>query len=62
MLYLKLYTSILTELNTNNVNFILIDRQKLGPLKMYTYVTVKFIFVEIEPSSTNIKNAPCTHM
>ena len=54
MLYLKLY--ILTELIANDVQFISVDKQKLDHSKEYG--TVKSIFVEIQPNSTNIKNAP----
>ena len=52
--YSKLY--ILTELSSNDVKFIPVDRQKLDLSKnIYTYGTVNSIFVEIQPDSTNIK-------
>ena len=50
----KLY--ILTELNTNDVKLISIDRQMLEK-KMFTYGTVNSIFKEIQSYSTNIKIA-----
>ena len=57
MPYSKLY--ILTELSTNDVKFISVDRQKLYLSKyIYTYGTVNSIFVQIQPDSTNIKNDP----
>ena len=34
------------------------DRQKLDLSKYITYGTVNYIFVEIQPDSTNIKNDP----
>ena len=50
---------ILTELSANDVKFISVDRQKLDLSKyIYTNGTVKSIFVEIQPDSTNIKNDP----
>ena len=54
--YSKLY--ILTELSTNDVKFILSDRQELDLSNIYSYGTVSSIFVEIQPDSTNIKNDP----
>ena len=56
MPYSKLY--ILTELSANDVKFISVDRQKLNLSKYITYGTVNYIFVEIQPDSTNIKNDP----
>ena len=56
MPYSKLY--ILTKLSVNDVKFRSIDRQKLDLSKYITYGTVNFIFVEIQPDSTNIKNDP----
>ena len=56
MPYSQLY--ILTELSTNDVKFISVDRQKLDLsiyMYIYTYATVNSIFVEIQPDSTNIK-------
>ena len=55
--YSKLY--ILTELSSNDVKFIPVDRHKLDLSKyIYNYGTVNSIFVEIQPNSTNIKNDP----
>ena len=56
MHYSKIY--ILTELSANDVKFISVDRQKLDLSKYVSYGTVKSIFVEIQPDSTNIKNDP----
>ena len=51
--------SILTELNAKDANVISIYRQKPDFSKVVnTYGTVNSIFVEIQPSSANIKNAP----
>ena len=58
MPYSKLY--ILTQLSTNDLKFISVDRQKLD-LSKYIYIylcAVNSIFVEIQPDSTNIKNDP----
>ena len=52
----KLY--ILTKLKANDVKFIPSDREKLDLLEDYTHGTVNSIFVEIQPNSMNIKNAP----
>ena len=49
------YIHILTDLNANDVYFISIDRHKIYQT---TYGTVSFIFVEIQPSSMNIKKCP----
>ena len=54
--YSKLY--ILGELSANDVKFISSDRQELDLSKYISYGTVKSIFVEIQPDSTNIKNDP----
>ena len=56
MPYSKLY--ILTELSANDVNFILVNRQKLDHSKYIYLCTVTSIFVEIQPNSTNIENNP----
>ena len=53
MSYSNLY--ILTQLSTNDVKFISVDRQKLDLLNIFTYGTVNSIFVEIQTNSTNIK-------
>ena len=53
MPYSKLY--ILTELNANDFKLLSVDRQKQDLSQDYTYGTVNFIFVEIQPYSTNIK-------
>ena len=52
--YSKLY--ILTELSSNDVKFISVDRQKID-LSKYIYLWYR-IFVEIQLDSTNIKNDP----
>ena len=58
VLYYALFKAIyiLTELIAKDVQFISVDKQKLDHSKEYG--TVKSIFVEIQPNSTNIKNAP----
>ena len=46
---------MLDELNSNDITFISIDRQRLDT---YMYGTENSIFVEIQPNSTKMKNAP----
>ena len=56
MPFSKLY--ILTKLSADDVKYISADRQQLTFQNTYTYGTINSIFVEIQPDSTNIKNAP----
>ena len=44
---------MLDEINYNDITFTSIDRQRLD-----TYGTENSIFVEIQPNSTKMKNAP----
>ena len=56
MPYSKLFN--LAELSANDVKFISVDRQNQDIHKYIYLWSVNFIFVDIQPDSTNMKNDP----